>query len=268
MSQLRRALGRREPPFSPMAKPRNPIVLIPARMASTRLPGKPLIEIAGEPMIVHVWRRAMAAAIGPVVVAAAEEEIAAAVRRAGGEAVLTRPDHASGSDRIFEALERLDPGRQHDGVVNVQGDVPTIEPDTIRAVLAPLADAAVDIATLAVEIGSEEERADPNVVKAVAAFAPGKRIARALYFSRAAVPPDAGPHYFHRGIYAYRRAALERFVALPPGILEARERLEQLRALEAGMRIDVALVDMVALDVNTPADLARAREMLAGKPRV
>ncbi len=268
MSQSRRALGQREPPFSPMAKPRNSIVLIPARMASTRLPGKPLVEIAGEPMIVHVWRRAMAAAIGPVVVAAAEEEIAEAVKRAGGQAVLTRPDHASGSDRIFEALERLDPQRKHDVVVNVQGDLPTIEPEAIRAVLTPLAEPAVDIATVAVAIEDEAERDDPSVVKVVAAFAPGRRIARALYFSRARVPPGDGPHYFHRGIYAYRRSALARFVALPPGILEARERLEQLRALEAGMRIDVALVDMVALDVNTPADLARARQMLAGKPRV
>ena len=256
-----------ERPHSAESMALNPIAVIPARMASSRLPGKPLAEIAGEPMIVHVWRRALSAGIGPVAVAAGEDEIAAAVRRAGGVAVLTRPDHASGSDRVFEALGRLDPERKHDVVVNVQGDLPTIEPEVIRAVLKPLADSAVDIATVAVEIADEAERDDPSVVKVVAGFAPGRTIARALYFSRARVPPGPGPHYFHRGIYAYRRAALERFVALPPGILEERERLEQLRALEAGMRIDVALVDMVALDVNTPADLARARQMLAGKPR-
>ncbi len=251
-----------------MTRPVNPIVLIPSRMASTRFPGKPLADIAGEPMIVHVWRRAVAAAIGPVVVAAAEQEIADAVVRAGGEAMLTRPDHASGSDRIFEALERLDPRGRHDAVVNVQGDLPTIEPEAIRAVLAPLADPQVDIATIATVIAREDERHDPNVTKAVAGFAPGVRVARALYFSRATVPWGAGEHYFHRGLYAYRRAALERFVRLPRGVLEARERLEQLRALEAGMRIEVALVDTVALDVNTPADLARARQMLAGKARV
>ncbi|MFI4987886.1 MAG: 3-deoxy-manno-octulosonate cytidylyltransferase [Alphaproteobacteria bacterium] len=250
-----------------MAMPANPILLIPARMASTRLPDKPLAEIAGEPMIVHVWRRAVEAAVGPVVVAAAEPEIVEAVTRAGGVAVLTRPEHASGSDRIFEALQRVDPERKHDAIVNVQGDLPTIEPEAIRAVLAPLADPAVDIATIATVITREDERHDPNVTKAVAAFAPGARTARALYFSRATVPSGEGDHYFHHGLYAYRRAALERFVSLPRGILEARERLEQLRALEAGMRIEVALVDTVALDVNTPADLARARQMLAGKGR-
>jgi len=253
-------------PPSAEKKAVNPIALIPARMASKRLPRKPLAELAGEPMIVHVWRRALEAGIGPVAVAAAEEEIAQAVERAGGVAVLTRPDHASGSDRIYEALERLDPEGRHDVVVNVQGDLPTIEPAVIRAVLAPLAEPAVDIATVAVEIADEAERDDPSVVKVVAGFAPGRRTARALYFSRARVPPGPGPHYYHRGIYAFRRKALARFVALSPGVLEERERLEQLRALEAGMRIDVALVDMVALDVNTPADLARARQMLAGKP--
>jgi 3-deoxy-manno-octulosonate cytidylyltransferase (CMP-KDO synthetase) len=249
----------------PPIPPRRPIVLVPARLASTRLPGKPLAEIAGEPMIVHVWRRAVEAGIGPVVVAAAELEIVHAVERAGGIAILTRPDHETGSDRIFEALGRLDPARHHDAVVNVQGDIPTIEPEAIRAVLAPLSDPSVDIATLAVEIVREEERSDPNVVKAVLALAPGARIGRALYFSRATVPSGAGPHYHHIGLYAYRRDALERFVALPPGVLERRERLEQLRALEAGMRIDAALVDTVPLGVDTPADLARARRILAPK---
>ena len=248
-----------------MPRPRSPIILIPARMKSTRLPGKPLADIAGQPMIVQVWRRAMEAELGPVCVAAAEPEIAEAVRRAGGRAVLTDPDHPSGSDRIFEALRKVDPDGLHDAIVNLQGDLPTIDPAVIRRVVDPLADDAVDIATLAVEIARDEERADSNVVKAVAALDPagGKAIARALYFSRTAVPANAGAHYHHIGIYAYRRAALERFVALPPGLLERREKLEQLRALEAGMRIDVALVDTLPLGVDTPAELERARAILA-----
>ena len=250
-----------------MGKPSNPIVVIPARMGSTRLPGKPLAEIAGAPMIVHVWRRAREAAIGPVVVAAAEREIAAAVERAGGRAVLTRPDHASGSDRVFEAVEALDPGRKHDAVVNLQGDLPTVDPALIRAVLFPLGDAAVDIATIVVVIAREEEKDDPNVVKAVVGLKPGETVGRAVYFSRARVPAGEGPLYGHVGLYAYRRPSLARFVELPRGGLEVRERLEQLRALEAGMRIDVALVDTVPPDVNTPADLARARRMLAGDRR-
>jgi 3-deoxy-manno-octulosonate cytidylyltransferase (CMP-KDO synthetase) len=243
----------------------NPVVLIPARMASHRLPDKPLADIAGKPMIVHVWERAKAAAVGPVYVAAAEAEIAEAVKRAGGEAVLTRADHPSGSDRIYEALTKVDPERRFDVVVNVQGDLPTLDPKVIRRALEPLLDPAVDIATLAVEITREEERTNPNVVKAVAPFAPGdpKAIARALYFSRATVPHHSGPLYHHVGLYAYRRSALERFVKLPPGRLEQREKLEQLRALEAGMRIDVALVDTVPLGVDTPAELERARQALA-----
>ena len=246
-----------------MSAASNPIVIIPARMASTRLPRKPLADIAGVPMIVHVWRRAMEAAIGPVAVAAAEPEIAAAVTQAGGRAVLTRPEHATGSDRVHEALQLLDPERRHDAVVNLQGDVPTLDPRHIRAVLAPLADAAVDIATLAAVIQRPESRDDPSVNKVVAGLAPGIMVARALYFSRARVPSGEGPLFHHIGIYAYRRTALERFVALPRGVLERRENLEQLRALEAGMRIEVTLVDTVPLDVNTPADLALARQMLA-----
>ena len=250
-----------------MAPPRSPIVLIPARMKSTRLPGKPLADIGGAPMIVQVWHRAMEAGLGPVCVAAAEPEIVEAVIKAGGTAVLTDPDHPSGSDRIFEALRKADPTGRHDAVVNLQGDLPTIDPAIIRRVMDPLKDAAVDIATLAVEITRDAERADPNVVKAVAAFAGDNRIARALYFSRATVPANDGPHYHHIGIYAYRRAALERFVALPPGLLEKREKLEQLRALEAGMRIDVALVDTLPLGVDTPAELERARAILAQSAR-
>lgn len=252
-----------------MARPRSPIILIPARMKSVRLPGKPLADICGLPMIVQVWRRAMEARLGPVCVAAAEAEIAEAVTKEGGIAVLTSPDHPSGSDRIFEALRKVDPDSRHDAIVNLQGDLPTIEPAIIRRVLDPLEDEAVDIATLAVAITRDAERADPNVVKAVAALDPagGRRIARALYFSRATVPANDGPHYHHVGIYAYRRAALERFVALPPGLLERREKLEQLRALEAGMRIDVALVDTLPLGVDTPAELERARAILARSAR-
>jgi 3-deoxy-manno-octulosonate cytidylyltransferase (CMP-KDO synthetase) len=243
----------------------NPVLIIPARMASTRLPGKPLADIGGAPMIVHVWRRAREAALGPVLVACAEQQIADAISAAGGQAVLTKPDHPSGSDRIFEAVTRYDPQRAHDVVINVQGDLPLIEPGAIRAALAPLADPAVDIGTLAAPIENDEELGNPSVVKIAAGFAPGIGVARALYFSRLPVPHGGGTHYHHIGLYAYRRAALERFVALPPSPLEKRESLEQLRALEAGMRIDVALVDTVPFGVDTPADLARARELMAAR---
>jgi 3-deoxy-manno-octulosonate cytidylyltransferase (CMP-KDO synthetase) len=246
-----------------MTVPGNPIVVIPARLASTRLPGKPLADIAGAPMIVHVWRRAVAAGIGRVVVACGDAAIADAIAAAGGEAVMTRPDHPSGSDRAWEAVERLDPDGRHDAVINVQGDLPTIDPAAIGAVLRPLADAAVDIATLAAVIADPAERDDPSVVKAVAAIAPGALVGRAHYFSRAAVPSGDGPLLHHIGLYGFRREALARFVALPEGVLEKRERLEQLRALEAGMRIDVALVDTAPDGVDTPADLDRARARLA-----
>jgi len=240
----------------------DPIVLVPARLGSTRLPGKPLADIHGEPMIVHVWRRACEAGVGPVLVAGDAPEIVAAIHAAGGQAVLTRTDHESGSDRIFEALEAFDPEGRHDVVINVQGDLPTLESYAIQASLLPLADPAVDIATLAVEITREDERTDPNVVKIVASPISAGRF-RALYFSRATVPYGEGPHYHHIGLYAYRRKALERFVRLAPSPLERREKLEQLRALEAGMRIDVSLVDAVPLGVDTPHDLERARALLA-----
>jgi 3-deoxy-manno-octulosonate cytidylyltransferase (CMP-KDO synthetase) len=239
----------------------SPLILIPARMASTRLPGKPLAEIAGEPMIVHVLRRAQAAAIGPVVVATDSAAIAAAVEKSGGRAVMTRPDHASGSDRIYEALGQVDPNGRADIIINVQGDLPTLVPAEIKAALAPLADPAVDITTLAAEIDHEPDRTNPNVVKVVGTPVGPARL-RALYFTRATAPHGAGPLYHHIGLYAYRRAALERFVKLPPSPLEQREKLEQLRALEAGMRIDVAIVETVPLGVDTPEDLARARAML------
>ena len=244
--------------------PHNPIVLIPARMASLRLPGKPLADIAGRPMIVHVLERAEAAAIGPVVVACAEPAIADAVESAGGRAVLTRPGHASGSDRIFEALQVIDPAGEHDAVVNLQGDLPTIDPALLARALALLADPAVDVCTLAAEIADPAERSDPNVVKAVVSCQPGSTQGRALYFTRATAPSGEGPLWHHIGLYAYRREALARFVALPPSPLERRERLEQLRVLEDGMRIEVAFVDTVPLGVDTPAQLARARALIAG----
>jgi 3-deoxy-manno-octulosonate cytidylyltransferase (CMP-KDO synthetase) len=249
----------RPEPFS-----RDAIVLIPARMAASRLPGKPLADIAGKPMIVHVADRAADAEVGPVWVATDSEVIAASVQAAGHRAVMTRADHQSGSDRIFEALETADDTRTAERIVNLQGDLPTIEPATIRAALSALDDPAVDIATVAVEISDEHERSDPNVVKVVGTPV-GDRMLRALYFTRATAPSGDGPLYHHVGLYAYRRSALEKFVKLKPSLLERRERLEQLRALEAGMRIDVAIVDAVPLGVDTPADLEKARQILGGR---
>ncbi|MEH2592556.1 3-deoxy-manno-octulosonate cytidylyltransferase [Bradyrhizobium sp. AZCC 1721] len=237
------------------------LVLIPARMAATRLPGKPLLDIAGLPMIVHVLRRAEEAKIGRVAVAADTPEIADAVRAAGGEAVMTRASHASGSDRIHEAMLALDPAGKAEIVVNLQGDFPTIMPDTIRAALPPLDDPAVDIATLASQIHTEEEDRAPSVVKAIGSPIGPNRL-RALYFTRATAPHGDGPRYHHIGLYAYRRAALQRFVTLAPSPLEQQEKLEQLRALEAGMRIDITIVDSVPRGVDTPADLETARELL------
>ena len=239
------------------------LILIPARMASTRLPGKPLADIGGQPMIVQVLRRAETANLGPVVVATDEEAIAVAVEKAGGRAVMTRADHPSGSDRIFEALGIVDPDRRARIVVNVQGDLPTLDPAVLAVALSPLADPAVDIATLAAEITKEDERSNPNVVKVVGSPIAPFRL-RALYFTRATAPYGEGPLYHHIGLYAYRRAALERFVNMPPSHLEQREKLEQLRALEAGMRIDVAIVDSVPLGVDTPEDLEAARVLLKG----
>ncbi len=240
------------------------IIIIPARLAATRLPGKPLADIAGLPMIVHVVRRAEAAGIGPVAVACGDQAIADAVTAAGGQAILTDPALPSGSDRVWAALQALDPAGAHATVINLQGDLPTLPPNFLRAVLAPLDDAAIDIATLVAPITSPEEAAAPSVVKAVCAFAPGATTAPALYFSRAAIPAGEGPLWHHIGIYAYRRAALARFVALPPSPLELREKLEQLRALEAGMRVAVARVDHAPFGVDTPEDLERARRDLSG----
>jgi 3-deoxy-manno-octulosonate cytidylyltransferase (CMP-KDO synthetase) len=244
-----------------MTETRN-LVLIPARMAATRLPGKPLLDIGGLPMIVHVLRRAQEARIGRVAVATDAEEIAAAVKTAGGEVVMTRTDHPSGSDRVYEAMTILDPEGTAEIVVNLQGDFPTITPETIRSVMPPLTDPTVDISTLASQIHTEEEDQAPSVVKAVGSPIGHNRL-RALYFTRASAPYGDGPRYHHIGLYAYRRAALQRFVALPPSPLEQQEKLEQLRALEAGMRIDVMIVDTVPRGVDTPADLETARRLLA-----
>lgn len=238
------------------------LIVIPARMQATRLPGKPLADIAGTPMIVHVWRRAVAANAGDVVVATDSGEIADAVTAAGGKAIMTRTDHASGSDRVFEAVTKADPGQSAGIIVNLQGDLPTLDPDLVTRCLAPLSDPEVDIATLTAVITEPEERTNPNVVKVVGTPIADDRL-RALYFTRASAPSGDGPLYHHIGIYAYRRASLERFVSLPPSPLEKREKLEQLRALEAGMRIDVAIVDTVPLGVDTPADLERARSLIA-----
>lgn len=234
-------------------------------MQATRLPGKPMAEIGGMPMIVHVLRRAQEAGVGRVAVATDAAEIRDAVVAAGGEAVMTRADHTTGSDRINEALARLDPEGRCSVVVNLQGDLPTLEPRLVQACVAPLVDAAVDIATLAAVIEDAEERTNPNVVKVVGTPVGSADRMRALYFTRATVPHGEGPLYHHIGIYAYRRSALTRFVGLAPSTLEKRERLEQLRALEHGMRIDVSVVDTVPLGVDTPADLERARAILAAR---
>jgi 3-deoxy-manno-octulosonate cytidylyltransferase (CMP-KDO synthetase) len=249
---------------APHNPPKNPIIMIPARLAATRLPNKPLADIAGAPMIVHVWRRAVAAGVGPVVVACGDCEIAGVIEREGGRAVMTDPDLPTGSDRIHAALGALDPGRAHDAVINVQGDMPMLDPAAIGIALAALADPETDIATLAAEIADPAVLADTSVNKVVAGFVDPALPARALYFSKAAVPWGEGPHYEHIGLYAYRRAALDRFVRLPRGVLEQRERLEQLRALEAGMRFSVSLIDKARLgvQVDTAADLERARALM------
>ena len=241
----------------------NPLLLIPARMASTRLPNKPLADIAGVPMIVRVWRQAMAAGLGPVVVAAGEAEIVAAVEAYGGRAVLTDPELPSGSDRIWAALQMVDPQGAHDVVVNLQGDLPALDAEQLKTVVAALKRSRAEIATLAAPIDNEADKSDPAVVKAVVAWDAGERLGRALYFTRSPAPSGDGTLYHHVGLYAYGREALESFVALPPSPLEQREKLEQLRALEAGMSIAVARVDEAPLSVDTPADLEKARKILS-----
>lgn len=241
------------------------LIVIPARLKATRLPNKPMADIGGEPMIVHVWRRAVEADCGPVVVATDAEAVRDAILQAGGEALMTLPGHPSGSDRVFEAVLARDPHRKLGAVVNLQGDLPTLDPALVRACLRALDEGDADIGTIAAEIVREEERTDPNVVKAVGTPIGDGSMLRALYFSRATAPYGDGPLYHHIGIYAYRRDALERFVSLPPSPLELREKLEQLRALEAGFRINVALVDTVPLGVDTPPDLERARQLIQSR---
>ena len=240
------------------------LIVIPARMQANRLPGKPLADICGEPMIIQVWRRAMESKAGRTVVATDAHEIRDAVEQAGGEAVMTRTDHQSGTDRVHEAAGAIDPQGACDILVNLQGDLPTLDPALITACIAPLEEPSVDIATLAAEITDDAERQDPNVVKVIGTGAADGQILRALYFTRATAPYGEGPLFHHIGLYAFRRASLLKFVSLPRSPLEKREKLEQLRALEAGMRIDVGLVDTVPVGVDTPADLERAREILGG----
>ncbi|OWV96529.1 3-deoxy-manno-octulosonate cytidylyltransferase [Rhizobium sp. R693] len=242
------------------------LVLIPARMASTRLPGKPLADICGLPMIVQVALRAKEAAIGRVVVAVDDQQVYNVVAEAGFEVIMTSKDHQSGSDRIYEALAKVDPEGRAKLIVNVQGDLPTIEPETIRAALRPLEDPSVDIGTLTIEIEDEADKTAPHIVKVVGSPLSDSRL-KALYFTRVTAPYGNGPLYHHIGLYAYRRSALERFVTLGPSVLEKRESLEQLRALEAGMRIDVEIVDTIPLGVDTPADLEKARRILSARTK-
>jgi 3-deoxy-manno-octulosonate cytidylyltransferase (CMP-KDO synthetase) len=256
---------------------RDTLVAIPSRLKATRLPDKPLADINGSPMIVHVWRRAMEANVGRVIVATDSEAIAQVITSVGGEAVMTRDTHTTGSDRIHEALTAIDPAGRIKFIVNLQGDLPTLEPRLVQDCLKPLTTEGVDIATLVAEIRDPHERTNPNVVKAVGTpvdIATGRMAAsnatptlrlRTLYFTRATAPTGDGPLYHHIGIYAYQRAALDRFVTLPPAPLETRERLEQLRALENGMRIDAMVVNTVPLGVDTPEDLVKARQMLFSK---
>lgn len=244
----------------------NPVILIPARLAATRLPNKPLADIHGVPMIVHVMRRAQESNLGRVIIACSELEVRDAIVTAGGEAVMTDPNLPSGSDRILAALRHVDPKGEHRAVINVQGDLPTLEPQLVRTAATLLENPDVHVATLGAVITRDDEITNPNVVKAIAEidFARGAKQGRALYFTRATAPSGDGPLLHHIGLYAYQRDALERFVGSAPSVLERREKLEQLRALALGMRIDIAVVDTVPLGVDTPADLDRARAMLKG----
>jgi 3-deoxy-manno-octulosonate cytidylyltransferase (CMP-KDO synthetase) len=247
--------------------PHCPIIIIPARLASTRLPGKPLADICGLPMIVHVWKRAMESELGPVVVACDGPEIAEAVEKAGGHAVLTRADHPSGSDRIWEALSKQEESGAYDAIINLQGDMPVLDPAMIRVAYKLLSNPEVDIGTLAVAIKDEHEKTASNVTKAVIDLPKGAPHGRALYFSRMPVPSGAGDMYHHVGIYTYRRDALERFISAAPSPLEQREKLEQLRALSLGMRIEAGIVDTVPFGVDTPEDLEKARKLLENKKK-
>ena len=240
----------------------NPIILIPARMNSTRLPNKPLADINGVPMIVRVWQIAVDANIGRVIVASGDTEISKAIQNEGGEAILTDPDLPSGSDRIFAALEKADPSKKHDIIINLQGDLPLLERSTITAAYDLMDNDQVDIGTVAAKIKIPEEKLSPSIVKAIVAWNNDGITGKALYFTRAAAPTGNGPMYHHIGLYTYKRHALERFVKLPISPLEQQEKLEQLRALENGMRIDIALVDTVPFGVDTPEDLEKAKLLI------
>ena len=258
------------------SSPLSPVIIIPARMAASRLPGKPLTDIAGKPMIQRVLERARAADIAPVWVATDDDSIVEAVRAAGGNAVKTRADHPSGSDRTFEAVERIDPDRQFDLILNLQGDLPELDPMVPATLLATAEHSRAELSTL-VTLADEEEAARAQIVKAVVSWQDGTatptvgiprigipRIGRALYFSRAPVPTGTAPKYHHVGVYGWRRGALARFVELPPSPLEMAEKLEQLRALEAGMTIAVAEIDAAPAGVDTQEDLAATRQRLSG----
>lgn len=239
------------------------LVVIPARLASMRLPDKPLAMIGPDPMIVHVWQRAVEADVGPVIVACGDQAIADVIEKAGGNAVMTDPDLPSGSDRVWAAAQQFDPDGEYNCIVNVQGDLPTFEPRLVKAAVAALHEGQANIGALVAEITDPAETDDPNVVKVAIHFPEGQTVAPALYFSRNRIPSGDGPAFHHIGIYAYTRDALKRFVTLPPASLEIRERLEQLRALANGMRIAAGLVDTIPFGVDTPADLERARRILA-----
>lgn len=240
----------------------NTIIVIPARMAATRLPGKPMADIHGTPMIVHVWRRAVEAKLGHVLVAAGESEISAAILDAGGDAIVTQPGLKSGSDRVAAALALRDPERNFSYVINLQGDLPTIDPLSIRRCLAGLTNDSVDISTIATEIHTDADRANPNIVKAIAPIGQGREVAYARDFVRTLTDDHPAPHWHHIGIYAYKRESLERFVGLPQSAREKERSLEQMRALDNGMKIAVVQVDSNPLGVDTPHDLEAARRLL------
>jgi 3-deoxy-manno-octulosonate cytidylyltransferase (CMP-KDO synthetase) len=260
--RIRGAVQFAAPTLKSMIDHRNTIIVIPSRMASQRLPGKPLADICGLPMIVHVWRRAIESKVGQVLVAAAENRIADIVRAQGGDAIVTDPGLPSGTDRIAQALSLRDPERTFRHVVNLQGDLPTIDPLAIKRCLAGLSNEPVDISTIAAEMSDPEEIANPNIVKALAPLGPEREVAYARDFQRELEPGHEPPYWHHIGVYAYRRESLDRFVSLPVSALEAERKLEQMRALENGMRIAVVRVDAVPLGVDTPADLETARRLL------
>jgi 3-deoxy-manno-octulosonate cytidylyltransferase (CMP-KDO synthetase) len=249
-----------------MVEPENTIVVIPARMSSSRLPGKPLADINGLPMIVHVWKRAIEANVGQVLVAAAEVKIVEIIRNHGGDAIVTDPALPSGSDRIAAALKMRDIHEKFEYVVNLQGDLPTIDPLAVRRCLAGLTNEQVDIATIAALIENDEDIKNPNIVKAIASLGKDREVAYARDFVREVGPEHEAPYWHHIGVYAYRRQSLSRFVSLSVSTRETLRKLEQMRALDNDMRIAVVRVDSVPLGVDTSADLEAVRAILRKKP--